>query len=404
MATLASQAVSNMGGDVLLNAAVGLQPYLRQRAAETEQLGRVSTEITEKLKAAGLMRICQPTEHGGYALPPSAAFKILFELARACPSTAWCCMVANSTAWFASYWPQSVQAQVWRETEDALLAMSGVPLGKGRRVQAGYEIWGSWPWASNCDNSDWAIVSAPIADVEGGVPETQWLLVPMSELSIDQESWDMAGMRGSGSKTLVREQPLFVPEEARVKLSQISNDDAPGASIAGNLMASYNFTTLSGVMLLGPVLGMAQGALDIFVESMKLKVKTSIKAGATTTVSENPFAQARAGDAASRIEAAVALLMRDVEGFEAQVATGEKPSATARIAIRRDIGFGARQACDAVNVLAEAVGASSFAMRADFQRHWRDLSVAVRHVTLDTDAIFTMAGQQMFGLPPIGSF
>lgn len=387
----------------LVQRARDLKPELAARTSQTEADGRVSDELTELVKDAGLNRVSQPTQFGGFGHGPSAVFKVTYEMARACPSTSWCAMVANSNAWFASYWPEEVQRDIWGTDPKSMIAISGIPLGKGRKVDGGYEIWGAWPWASNSDNCDWAIVSSAIADADGEKPETQWFIVPMSELRIDQESWDMAGMQGTGSKTLLREEPLFVPEVRRVKLAQVASDTTPGRAIPDNIVARYNFGTLSGVVLLGPVLGMAQGALDAFVDAMRSKVKTSLVAGATATAGAAPAVQMRVADASARIDAAVALLLSSVEPFEAKVAAGEEVSIEERVRIRRNIGFAARQAFDAVNLLSEGAGASSFASKSMFQRYWRDLSVGVRHVTLETDSIYQMFGQQQFGLPPQGS-
>lgn len=387
----------------LVERARALFPILAEHTEQTEQDGRVSDELTRIVKDAGLHRVMQPRAFGGYGYAPSAVFKVCFEMARACSSTSWCNMVANSNAWFASYWPKEVQEEIWRKDPEAMIVISGIPVGKGRKVEGGYEIWGVWPWASNCDNCDWAIVSSAIADNEGDAPETQWFIVPMDEIQIDHDSWNMAGMRGSGSKNLVRKEPLFVADAWRVKLSQVMQDTTPGRAIPGNTISSYNFGTLSGVVLLGPVLGMAQGALESFTEAMKSKVKTSLKAGASVTAGATPAIQMRVADASARIDAAIALLLTSVEPFEAKVAAGEPVTVEERVRVRRNIGFAARQAFEAVNILAEGAGASSFALKSPFQRFWRDLMVGVRHVTLETDGIYAMAGQERFGLEPMGS-
>jgi resorcinol 4-hydroxylase (FADH2) len=388
----------------LVERANELAPVFLERTDQTERDGRVSDELTQIVKAAGLNRISQPKASGGFGYPPSAVFKVCFEMARSCPSTAWCTMVANSNAWFASYWPAEVHREIWSNDFNSMVAISGIPVGKGRKVDGGYEIWGAWPWASNSDNCEWAIVSSAIADLEGEKPETQWFIVPMSELVIDQASWDMAGMQGTGSKTLVCKDPLFVPELWRVKLAQVASDTTPGRFIPGNTLASYNFATLSGVVLLGPVLGMAQGALDAFTDYLKAKVKTTLVAGATVTVGATPAAQMRVADASARIDAAIALVLSSIEPFEAKVAAGEGVSIEERVRIRRNIGFAARQAFDAMNILVEGAGASSFAMKSRFQRFWRDLVVSNGHVTLDTDGIYQMYGQERFGIPPIGAY
>ena len=388
----------------LVQRARDLRPELSARTQQTERDGRVSEELTGLVKAAGLNRVSQPTAFGGFGYGPSAVFKVTYEMARACPSTSWCTMVANSNAWFASYWPEEVQRDIWGADPTTMVVISGIPVGKGRKVEGGYEIWGAWPWASNSDNCDWAIISCAIADTEEDKPETQWFIVPMTELLIDQDSWDMAGMQGTGSKTMLRKEPLFVPEVRRVKLAEVVAEATPGSMIPGNDLARYNFATLSGVVLLGPVLGMARGALDAFVEAMRSKVKTSLVAGASTTAGATPAVQMRVADASARIDAAIALLLSSVEPFEAKVVSGETVSVEERVRIRRNIGFAARQAFEAINILSEGAGSSSFASKAMFQRFWRDLSVGVRHVTLDTDSIYLMYGQEQFGLPPQGAY
>lgn len=404
MANVASSLETASSIEDLVDRARALYPVLAEQTERTERDGRVSEELTRVIKDADLHRVMQPSAFGGFGYGPSAVFKVCFELAKACSSTSWCTMVANSNAWFASYWPKEVQQEIWRRDPKSMIVISGIPVGKGRKVEGGYEIWGAWPWASNCDNCDWAIVSSAVADEDGQAPETQWFIVPMNELQIDHDSWNMAGMQGSGSKTLIRKDPLFVSEAWRVKLTQVMQDSTPGRSIAGNTVSSYNFGTLSGVVLLGPVLGMAQGALDSFTEAMKSKVKTSLKAGASLTAGATPAIQMRVADASARIDAAIALLLGSVEPFEAKVAAGMPVTIEERVRIRRNIGFAARQAFEAVNILAEGAGASSFASKAPFQRFWRDLMVGVRHVTLDTDAIYTMVGQERFGLEPVGSY
>lgn len=388
----------------LLERTKALGPILAAHTAETEVAGRVPDELMDHIRGARLQRIQQPEAYGGYALGPSAVFKICFEMARSCPSTSWCTMVANSNAWFASYWPKEVQDAIWGTDPDAMVCISGIPVGKGRKVEGGYEITGAWPWASNSDNCQWAIISSAIADTEAEEPETQWFIVPMSELEIDHASWQMAGMQGTGSKTLLRREPLFVRDNWRVKLTQVSRAETPGRDIAGNVGALYNFSTLSGVVLLGPVLGMAQGAVDEFTRAMKAKVKTSLKAGVSVTAGATPATQLRIADASARIDAAVALLLSSVEPFEAKVAAGEEVTVEERVRIRRNIGFAARQAFEALNILVEGAGASSFTQKSMFQRYWRDLVVSVGHVTLDTDGIYLMYGQERFGLTPAGSY
>ena len=156
--------------------------------------------------------------------------------------------------------------------------------------------------------------------------------------------------------------------------------------------------------LVAPLLGVAQAALDWFSETMRGKVKSSLKPGAPVSVAQSPQAQARAGEAQVRIDAALALLMTDLIPLEAKVRAGEDLTVAERIRVRRDIGFAARQAADAVNLLFEGAGAASAASDMPIQRYWRDINAAARHASLDVQAIYGLVGQQCFGLEPAGQF
>lgn len=384
----------------LLERARALRPVLAASARKTEDAGRVGEETTRLIKEAGLHRLCQPRRFGGLETGPTTWLEVGFELGRACGSTGWAVLVGNSCSWFASYWPLEVQEEIWGDSPDNLVCLSGIPTGKAREVDGGYEIWGSWGYSSNSDNSDWAVVSA--VTKFDGAPVTTWFMVEMKDLEIDQDSWQVAGLAGSGSKTLIRKEPLFVPHRRVVRLDDITLEAAPGHQIPGNEMARWNFSTLGGVILVAPLLGAARGALDWFVDTMRTKVKTSLKAGSSAPAAANPFIQARIGDAAARIDAAMALLLTGLKVHETRVRAGDDVSVAERVRLRRDIGFATRQALEAVTILVEGASASATSLDVPLQRFWRDVVAGTRHVTLDVDGIYAMYGQEQLGMEPIG--
>lgn len=373
---------------------------LAEGARDTEIAGRVTEESTRLIREAGLHRLCQPRRFGGFETTPTTWLKVGFELGRACPSTGWAVLVGNSCSWFASYWPLEVQEEIWGVSPDNTVCLSGIPTGKAYEVDGGYEISGSWGYSSNSDNADWAMVSA-VTKVDG-TPATTWFMVEMKDLEIDQESWKVAGLAGTGSKTLIRKEPLFVPRRRVVRVDDITRGTAPGHQVSDNGMAQWNFSTLGGVTLVAPLLGAAQGALDWFAESMRTKIKTSLKAGTAAPASASPFVQVRIGEASARIDAALALLMQGLETHEAKVLAGEAVTVAERVRLRRDVAFATRQAIEAVTILVEGASASATALNVPLQRYWRDVVAGTRHVTLDVEGIYTMFGQEQLGLEPIG--
>ncbi len=387
----------------LVERARSFEPMLRERAAETEANRRVSGEVMDQLGDADLLSLVKPAQFGGLQYPPSALLHIGYELGRACGSTGWCAMLANCNNWFAAYWSLSAQEELWRDPRH-LACGTVAPTGKCDAVEGGYRIWGKWPWASNCDNSQWAFVSAVLPSGDGAPVGVGWFMTPMSTLTIDQSSWFVSGMQGTGSKTLVANEPIFVPAHRALRFGDIINRATPGCAVPGNPMANFAFTTFGAVPLVSPVIGMAQGALEIYVQTMRDKVRVAMRPGAPATAAENPFVQERVGRASARIAAARAVLLAELTAVEDRVFHGYQPDTGERLSIRRAVGFAARECTDAVNSLMEIAGASAADSSAPLQRVWRDINAASRHLAFDPTSIYPLVGQHLFGMQPVGNF
>lgn len=385
--------------DELAARAAALRPLLAEKARETEARRRVSAEVIRLLAENGLLSMCQPARFGGYQYGPSAMVRIGYELGQACGSTAWCAVLANCNAWFGSYWPLQAQEEVWAERPGNLIAAPLAPTGQCEAADGGYQLSGRWPFASNCENSHWSVISAIVPEHDGVPSGPAWFLTPMETLQVDQDTWHVAGLQGTGSKTLYADEPVFVPAHRMVRLSDVIALTTPGTEIEGNVLARFGWSTFGATALVAPLLGLARGALDWFTASMGSKVRP----GAPATAANSPFVQARAGRAAAGIDAALTLLLTDLAAAEALVFAGGTLDVAQRVRIRRDIGFATRQAVDAVNDLYEGAGASSSALDQPIQRFWRDANAGARHVSLDDQSIMATVGQQLFGIAPTGA-
>jgi 3-hydroxy-9,10-secoandrosta-1,3,5(10)-triene-9,17-dione monooxygenase len=137
---------------------------------------------------------------------------------------------------------------------------------------------------------------------------------------------------------------------------------------------------------------------------MQTKVRVGGRPGGPNLASQSPFVQERAGRASAAIDAAMALLLADLVSVETKIQAGETLAVADRIRIRRDCGFAARQAADAVNCLFEGTGASGADLDTPMQQFWRDANAAARHVSLDVQGINSLVGQHLFGLPLAGMY
>lgn len=382
----------------LLERARELRPVFKERAFETEASRRVSTSSMELLREAGLLKVTKPRQFGGFGYNPSTLVRLGFELGQACGSTAWCGALANANSWFLSYWPIEAQNDVWGEVPDNLVAGTVAPTAKSEPADGGYTIQGRWPYLSNCDNSEWLFVSCFLPDPEPGLLGAALFLVPKSALRMDESSWHVSGLQGSGSKTMYSDEPVFVPAHRVLRFKDIAARNTPGQAIPGNNLASFNFTTFGASALIGQILGMAQGGLDWFAETMVAKSKGPMKP------MFNPHIQSIGGEASAYIDGAFSLLLGDLEAAEARVASNGSLTVAERLRIRRNFGFAAQQSVKAVNRIFEVSGSSSSEVTVPIQRIWRDVNAAARHISLDAYQVNMLYGQEMFGLEPSGQF
>ena len=217
-----------------------LRPEIEARALATAKAKRVSAETMEALRDADVFRMMQPTRFGGFEYGPAELAQVGFELGRGCGSTGWCGTLAVCFGWMTAFFPLEAQQEVW-DNPDNLLAVSYVPTPKVEEVDGGYKISGSWPWASGVDSATWLILAA-LLPAKAGPPTLAWCLVPVSDVVIDHDSWNVSGLEGTGSKTVAISDPVFVPKHRVLPLGAIFSGNGAGPRGAGESSGSLRLS------------------------------------------------------------------------------------------------------------------------------------------------------------------
>ena len=390
-----------------LERAQAIRPQLEERAVATERAGRVSVETTALLKHSGLLNLGQPARFGGAEWTPSQILRAGYEIGRGCGSTAWCMMIANMASLFVSNWPLEAQDDVWGTDSENLVCGVPIPVGGYRVVPGGYELQpGQWPYGSNSDNSEWFFLGGRRLDGEqGGPPEVGVMLLPRDCVRIIEGSWKVVGLQGTGSKTIAVDEPRFVPAHRFLNFADVVSGRTPGRALQNNPLSKFNITTFGATGFVAPMLGMAQGGLDWFVDKMRSKAKNkAFASGPPGTVAQNSAAQFVVGDTSAAIDAALLLLLNALETSENKLLADQEPTVRERINVRRAFGFVAIQTSAAIQTLFENAGSGSTTLDSPLQRHWRDINMAARHVNLDTQVIYSLVGQERFGLELAGAY
>jgi resorcinol 4-hydroxylase (FADH2) len=386
---------------VLLDRARQLKPIFRDAARDTETNRRVSKKTMDLLRDAELTKLVRPARFGGFEYGTSELAQIAFELGSACGSTGWCGSLAMCYQWMTSFFPLQAQQDVWSDP-DNLVAGSYQPSKECEIVPGGIKLAGSWPYASNCENSQWLMLGALLQNAKGP-PDVMWCLVPITDMVVDQDTWFTSGLQGTGSKSVHIGKPVFVPDHRMMRFADVVAGTVPGKNIEDNNMSRFGFSTFGPTALVSPVLGMAQGALDAFIQMAQTKVRAA-KPGMIVPMASSPLIQSKIGAASATIESAFTLLLTSVRAAEDKVRDGIPLEIAERVAIRRNQGFAAKQSVSVVNDLFAKEGAAGSDLAAPLQRFWRDANAAALHLSLDWEPIASMYGQQRLGLEPVGLY
>lgn len=389
--------------DELHRRARGLVPTIRALAPRTERDRRVSDDVTQMFRDAGVFKLMQPRRFGGFEYGFTEFIDVNCEIARGCGSTAWCVSLGIVHQWLVALFPLEAQEEVWQDP-GSIVAGSYAPAGKCEPASGGYSIHGEWHFASNCDNSDWYLLGVMLPAAEsGGRPQPGFVLVPRAQTMI-KDTWDTVGLAGTGSKTIVIAEPTFVPVHRRLLFAEASSNAPPGALVNPNPIYRIPFLAGVPVCLASPPIGMVQGAIEEFLDWIGARSTRGAVAGGGHPMAQFATVQMRVAEASACIDAAKLLLQRDTRDVEQGAASGEFISVEKRIRNRRDHAFAARLAVQGGNALFEAVGGAGLQMSSGIQRVWRDVNAVARHISLNWDAVGSMYGQYQFGLEPKGQY
>ena len=224
-------------------------------------------------------------------------------------------------------------------------------------------------------------------------------LVPRADYEI-VDNWHVAGLVASGSKDIVLES-VFVPEHRTLSIAQVQSGKSPGAQLhPDNPVYRVPLMSSFGIYISAPVMGIARGAMDCFVETIGSRSTLGGAAGGGAGMSSLPTIQIRLAEAQMRIEAARATMLDSAVATMREAVVDGHVSEAQRIANRRAQSYSARIAVEAVDIMFEAVGAAGLFLSHDLQRYWRDAHAGAAHFGINWDAIRVMCGQYQAGETP----
>lgn len=390
--TTVSHATSNNAipsEDELVARARAMIPMLRERADEVEKARRVPDSTVAAYKEAGFFRILQPKRWGGWEMDPRVFYKVLMELGRGCPSSAWVMMILGIHQWEFGLFPQQAGDDIWGKDNTVLVASSYPPVGKYERVEGGWNISGRWPTSSGTDHAEWAILGG--MDVRGGTPVDRLCMVVPREAYTIEDDWHVFGLCGTGSKSLIVK-GAFVPDH-RVH-SMIDN-------VTSNPAACYkpHFTIVFFGAVSAVINGMAQGAVDIFTELMTSRRNTATGIASNTS----PYVKDRLANAVAKVRSSRMRLLSVLASAMEHAQKGNTVPLDEHVPALLDIARVGREAEEAVLLLYKATAARGIYLSSPLQRVLRDVLAGTNHSTQNADDLAGYLGGYLLGqpLPPL---
>lgn len=384
---------------VMIERARALIPVIRENQEKTEKDRRVSDDLFDRILDAGLFRMLMPKRFGGFEHGMDAFAEAAYEIARGCGSVGWVHSICSMYQYLLAMYPLEAQEEIWSDDPDGRTSASFTPTGTAEKVDGGYKISGSWAFCSGLDNCPWVLVAVNLIESGKYEPvERGYAISRRSSFGVE-DTWEVAGLAGTGSKTVYCED-LFIPDHRYLALEHTMSGSPPGAAVNHGLLFRIPAFQALSISVCAPILGMAQGAYDAFMDDARGRVTRGAALSSPAPMAQLPTIQVKVGEAAASIDAAKLIVFRDARELMETMAEKGELTVEQRARNKGDLGFAAGLALNAVDTLFEANGGKGLQLSNALQRYWRDAHAGAMHVSVNRDAVLGLYGRVHLGLEP----
>ncbi len=385
--------------DRVLDKVMAIADQLREQATEAEQLGRLPDETAKALKAVGAIRLLQPEKYNGFEAHPREFAETVMATASLDPASGWICGVVGVHPWQLAFADPRVADEVWGADTDTWMASPYAPTGVAKPVDDGYMFNGRWQFSSGTDHCDWIFLGAMLGDADGKPvmpPSMLHMILPRKDYEIVEDSWNVVGLRGTGSKDIIV-RDVFVPEYRVMKADEVMDGTAQRNSGLTQSLYQMPWSTMFPLGITAAVVGISEGALAAHLDYQRDRV-----GAAGTAIKDDPYVLYAVGEAAADINAARQELLANVDRISEIVDSGKEVSFADRAAGRRTQVRAAWRAVMAVDQIFSRSGGNALRMDKPLQRYWRDAHAGLAHAIHVPSTVFHASALSSLGIDPVG--
>ncbi len=383
----------------VLDQVMSMADQLREQGAEAERIGRLTDDSVKLMKAAGVIRLLQPKSYRGFEVHPREFAETVMATAALDPAAGWIVGVVGVHPYQLAYADPKVAAEVWADDVDTWMASPYAPQGVAKPVDGGYIFNGRWQFSSGTDACDWIILGAMIGDADGKPlmpPQMLHMILPRKDYEIVPDSWNVVGLRGTGSKDVIVKD-AFVPSYRTMDALEVMDGTAQRKAGMTETLYLMPWSTMFPLGISSAVIGIAEGALAAHLDYQRERVNSS-----GVAIKDDPYVMYAIGEAAADINAARQELLANADKIYDMVDAGKEVSFEDRAAGRRTQVRAVWRAVSAVDEIFGRSGGNAMRMDKPLQRYWRDAHTGLAHAIHVPGTVYHASALSSLGVDPQG--
>ena len=346
---------------------------------EAQEIRRLPDDIVARLVDEGFFRFALPTELGGDNASSMETIEILEHLAAIDASVSWNVMLGSEiNAMAAGGMDPELAKEIYLDNPRVVMCGGGgpgtTPPRAERQPDGSVKVWGQATFISGCHNADYCFMGAPLMkgqepDLdENGQPQYKLWFMPRDQWEIVR-TWDVAGLRGSGSDDVKADGAVVPAKYTGIDLfTTPAHYENPVYRMPVPLRLAYNKSAVA--------LGIAKGA----IETMSDIAQSKIPMLSSKSLAHRPIAQYRMGEAVAMYRAARAFLMESMEAVEDELRAGAQlPGAKTTQDARLACVHASNECMKVVDLLHNTAGTTGMRMFSPLERKLRDAHGAATH-------------------------
>ncbi|NTY60301.1 acyl-CoA dehydrogenase family protein [Mycolicibacterium sphagni] len=383
----------------VLDKTLQLADQLREQAVEAEKIGKLTDQTVKTMKESGHIRLLQPAKFGGLEVHPREFAETVMALAALDPAAGWINGVVGVHPYQLAYADPRVAEEIWADDVDTWVASPYAPQGIAKPVDGGYIFNGRWQFSSGTDHCDWIFLGAIKSDADGKIqmpPQMLHMILPRKDYTIVEDSWDVVGLRGTGSKDVIVKD-AFVPDYRVMDAFKVMDGTAQREAGMTDTLYLMPWSTMFPLGISSATIGICEGALAAHLDYQRERVSA-----AGTAIKDDPYVMYAIGEAAADINAARQELLANADRIYDMVDSGKEVSFEDRAAGRRTQVRAVWRAVSAVDEIFARSGGNAMRMDKPLQRYWRDAHTGMAHAIHVPGTTYHAAALSSFGVEPQG--